>query len=385
MDNERLQKELQGKRSPHPRRVIPAVGVIFLMGFSVYSSELSSQPSLPEVSPSTDLVIESVNEQSPAYLANAIAATDKFVKLLDDKLKGKALFDFNSEKRPGWSNLPPNMVPRNGVALGELSKEQQTAAMEVVASVVSKEGYKKILDIIAADDFLAGKEGDKGGKGGKEGKGPKGGNMQFGTKNFYLAIFGKPSADQPWLVQFGGHHLALNVTIVGKDFVLTPTLTCAQPTSFPKDGKTVRPLATENDTAFKLINSLDEKQKEKAIFKDRVSDLILGPGKDGRDLKAAGIKGSDLTDKQQELLLELAGAWVNILQEDSAKARMADIKAQIKDTYFGWSGPTAEGSAAYFRVQGPSVVIEYAPQGGVSHVHTIVRELGNDYGKKLIK
>ena len=283
--------------------------------------------------------------------------------------------------------------------MAELSKEQRDAGMELVASVTSKGGYQKILDIIAGDDYLAAKGGGKGkgdkdkGKGDKDkdkgdknkGKAGKGG-PGFGFDNFYLAVFGKPSATEPWLVQFGGHHLAVNITVIGKDFVLTPTLTCAQPSSFAKGDKTIRPLGTEHDLAFKLMASLDENQKAKAILKNRVSDLILGPGKDGKDLAADGIKVADLDEKQQKLLVELAGAWVQILHESSADKRMAEIKANVKDTYFAWSGPTADGSASYFRVQGPSVVIEYAPQqGSTDHIHTIVRELGNDYGKKLIK
>jgi hypothetical protein len=132
------------------------------------------------------------------------------------------------------------------------------------------------------------------------------------------------------------------------------------------------------------MDSLNEKHRQQAILKPGVSDLLLGPGKDGKDLKAEGLKCADMTDAQRALLVDLAGAWVTILHEISAKPRMEQIKADVKDTYFGWSGPTAGGSAAYFRVQGPSVVIEYSPHGGTNHIHTIVRELGNDYGKKLL-
>jgi hypothetical protein len=320
---------------------------------------------------------------APAATAKAVAAANTFLQALNENLRSKASFEFESPKRPKWSNLPPGFVPRNGVRIGELSKEQRAAAMDVVAAVTSKMGYQKILDIIGGDDVLARGGGGKGGGGkGKAGKGGK--NDGFGFDNFYLALFGKPSATAPWLVQFGGHHLAVNITVIGKDFVLTPTLTCAQPSSFDRDGQKVRPLGVESDTAFKLMGSLNDKQRAQAILRNRVSDLLLGPGNDGRDLMADGLKGADMTEAQRALLVDLAGAWVTILHDTSSKPRMEQIKADIKDTYFAWSGPTADGSAAYFRVQGPAVVIEYAPQGNTNHIHTIVRELGNDYGKKLL-
>ena len=43
------------------------------------------------------------------------------------------------------------------------------------------------------------------------------------------------------MLQFGGHHLALNITIAGSKGVLTPTLTGAQPATFTLNGKTIRP------------------------------------------------------------------------------------------------------------------------------------------------
>src|SRR5207248_11252189 len=98
-----------------------------------------------------------------------------------------------------------------------------------------------------------------------------------------------------------------------------------------------------------------------------------------------GIKGSALKEGQRAKLLELIGEWINIAQNESAAARMAEIKSKLEDTYFGWSGPTTKGSAAYFRIQGPTVVIEYAPPGNTDHIHTVIRDPGNDYGKKLMQ
>jgi hypothetical protein len=85
------------------------------------------------------------------------------------------------------------------------------------------------------------------------------------------------------------------------------------------------------------------------------------------------------------MLLDVIGEWVNIVPGDAAVARMADIKTSIGDTYFAWMGPTAPGSAVYYRVTGPTVVIEYAPQGSTDHIHTVIRDPTNDYGQKLLK
>ena len=79
------------------------------------------------------------------------------------------------------------------------------------------------------------------------------------------------------------------------------------------------------------------------------------------------------------------GAWVHILPSEAADSRLAALKTKIDDTYFCWYGPTTDGSAAYYRIQGPSLLIEYAPQGGTNHIHTIIRDPSNDYGKELVK
>jgi hypothetical protein len=210
----------------------------------------------------------------------------------------------------------------------------------------------------------------------------------FGRDLFYISILGKPSVKDPWMLQFGGHHLALNITMAGLDGILTPSLTAAQPAKYTVDGKTVRPLGAENDRAFALINALDEGQRKQAILNYKVADLVLGPGQDGKTIQPEGIKGSALNASQQAMLLDLMREWAEIINEQASPARMAEIRANLPETWFAWSGPTTNGMPAYYRIQGPTVVIEYAPQplGGdpTMHIHTIYRDPTNDYGKKSV-
>ncbi|HVK13967.1 MAG TPA: DUF3500 domain-containing protein, partial [Gemmataceae bacterium] len=305
----------------------------------------------------------------------AVAAATAFLDALDADQKKAAQLEFASAKRPNWSNLPVTFVPRNGVRLADLTKDQRDKAMAVVAAVLSKEGYQKVIDIMDGDQVLVDVPAKGGGKG-KGGKGP-----MFGKDLYYLAIFGRPSETEPWMVQFGGHHLGINVTVVGKAFVLTPSHTGAQPALFKRGAAEVRPLGREADAAYKLMAALDAKQRAQAVIAERPqAELLLGPGRDGRTVEPAGVKGSALTKEQQGLLLDVIAAWVSIVEPEAAAARLAGIKEQIGETHFAWSGPTEPGKAAYFRVQGPTVVIEYAPQGGTDHIHTVIRNPADEYG-----
>jgi hypothetical protein len=355
-------------------KALAMLGALLLICAVLYMSYSSPQPA-------TAVAADDPKDNKPAPTPNAVAAANAFLDALDAKQREKALLEFTSDKKPNWSNLPVSFVERNGVKLGDLKKEQRDKAMGVVAAVLSKDGYQKVIDIMDGDQKLLDNPGKGGGKGKDGGKGPL-----FGKDLYYLAIFGTPSETKPWMVQFGGHHLGINVTVVGKHFALTPTHTGTQPALFKRGDIEVRPLGRENDTAFKLMDSLDEKQRKEAIIGERPQgELVLGPGRDGKTVDPKGIKGSALTKEQQALLMDVIGAWVNIVEPDAAADRMAAIKEKIGDTYFAWSGSTEKGKAAYFRVQGPAVVIEYAPQGGTDHIHTVIRNPENDYGAGLIK
>lgn len=320
-----------------------------------------------------------------------VSAANKFLSTLDDKGRQTVLFRFDDEKqRARWSNLPTAMVPRGGISLKEMTPAQSSAAMALLASALSQRGFEKVGEIIEGDEVN--KTTDTGRPPGRGGPRPPSANGPlFGKDLYYISILGTPSEKDPWMLQFGGHHLALNITIAGEHGVLTPTLTGAQPALYTREGKTVRPLGQESDKALALLNVLDEGQRKQAILSYRLADLVLGPGQDGKTIQPEGLKASAMNERQRIMLLDVISEWSDIIHESAASARMAEIKAGLNDTWFAWSGPVtaAPGSniTAYYRIQGPNLVIEYAPQtlGGDPslHVHTMYRDPTNDYGRKF--
>jgi hypothetical protein len=341
-----------------------------------------------------------------AVTAKVVASANAFLATLNDGERAKASFGFTSSQRTGWSNLPTGIFERKGLRLGDLTPAQRTAALALVASALSPAGYKKVTDIMNGDEVLKNRGGGR--TGGRQGggiipppgdraggpppaarggppPGAPGGGIQFGLDEYYLALLGAPSTTTPWLIQFGGHHLAINVTVVGASSVLTPSLPATQPAQYTLNGQTIRPLGNENDKGFALINALTVDQQKQAILNYQVANLVLGPGADGKVIQPEGIRASAMTASQQGMLLDLVHEWVGILNDAAATAKMAEVKANLAETWFAWSGGTKNGEVAYYRIQGPTVVIEYAPQqGDVDHIHTIYRDPTNDYGAKLV-
>ena len=310
-----------------------------------------------------------------------VAAAQGVLAALDDAGRAKIQFPFDSPQKTKWSNFPSGIFQRDGIRLADLTPAQRAAVNTLLSTALSRDGYRKVVEIMRADGVLGRAEGRTGAPGGRGGRG---GNLRFAEDEYFLAFLGTPSATTPWMLQFGGHHLAINLTLAGSQASMAPSLPAAQPATYEFEGRTIRPLGNENDKAFALINALDDGQRKQAILPYRVSDLVLGPGKDGQTIQPEGIRASALTAPLQTTLLELVREWAGIQHDAFAAPRMAEIRANLADTYFAWSGPTTNGSAAYFRVQGPTVLIEYAPQGpGVDHIHTIFRDPTNDYGSKL--
>jgi Protein of unknown function (DUF3500) len=358
--------------------------------------------------------------QQQTVTSRIVSAANSFLGTLDQKQRQSVLYAFDDrDQRKRWSNFPVAMVPRGGISMKDMNATQRAAVMALLASTLSPRGFEKVQQIMEGDEVNKttdqGPGGNRGGPGGRRGGGPPGNGgpppgsagppfgpggrrggaangPMFGKDLYYISILGTPSEKNPWMLQFGGHHLALNITIAGEHGVLTPTLTGAQPALYTVDGKTVRPLGRESDKALALLNALDENQRKKAILSYELADLVLGPGQDGKTIQPEGLKATEMNERQRAMMLDVISEWASIINESAAATRVDEIKAGLNDTWFAWSGPTTatpgRNITAYYRIQGPNLVIEYAPQtlGGdpAMHVHTMYRDPTNDYGRKFI-
>jgi len=340
------------------------------------TSEATVGATTPSATPSTEGVPTTPSTSQDAT-PTIVAAANAFLATLSDTEKDTVLFDWtDTAQKQRWSNFPEGAFKHAGLMWGNMSEPQQNACLAVMQALLSTEGYNRVLAEWNADDAVAAQQGSSGS-----------GGASFGTDYYFTAIIGTPSETDPWQWQWGGHHITINATIVGPNISLTPSFIGVQPLEYTDaNGNTVRPLGDIEDDAFALITLLDATQQKAAVLGDTVIDLVLGPGQDGKTIQSEGLPAAQMTADQQAALLKLIGHYTGLVNDEDAAARMAEIKSTQDQTYLAWYGPTTQGSAAYFRVTGPTLVIEYSPQqmGGdpANHIHGIYRDPTNDYGAK---
>ncbi|BDP43286.1 hypothetical protein DAETH_32550 (plasmid) [Deinococcus aetherius] len=355
------------------KRILSGLTVAALCGtYSAYAVSQGAATSTSATKMTADAQTTRVVGAANAFLGTLTAAQKKAVSF--------AYTD--SAQRARWSNFPTGIFQRAGVRYGDLSAAQRTALMNLLGTVLSPDGLTMVKQQMNADDVL--KNTDGGG----------GGRLIFGSDEYYVSFLGTPSTTSPWTLQFGGHHLAINATVVGPNITLAPSLTGGQPIRATQNGKTVvvvQKVPQEVKDAYALLSSLNTTQRARAVVSTQRIDLVLGPGQDGKTLQPEGLPGSAMTAAQKAQLLTLIKDRLGILNADDAAPKLAAVQKNLDQTYFAWYGPTtAEGAAnAYYRVTGPTVLIEFSPQsmGGdpSNHLHNMYREPGNDYGAALTK
>ena len=299
------------------------------------------------------------------------AAAQAFLKSLDSELLDAVTHELASPERREWTNLPAR-TDAGGVRFGLLNETQTKAACDLMATLFSEQGYAKMRNIMLADDQLVNPDRPRPG---------------FGTGYFSIVIFGEPSADQPWAFQLDGHHVGVNVSVHGDKLTMSPSFIGTQPQAYQLANTKVRPLAGEVDGGYALVASLSDDQRRAAVVRPRRGRILTGPGNDNRIPDSEGVSCETFTDDQKKLLMKLIEQWTGDLPPPHAEKRRAAIESEIDQIWFSWNGATEAGSDISWRIQGPSLIIEYACQdlGGdpLDHLHTMYRDPTNEYGGQL--
>jgi len=308
-------------------------------------------------------------DHSPKAMVEAAKA---FLATLSEDERKLALLPLNHPERKLWTNVPAS-ADDGGLRLGDLSKPQLESACAFLSTVMSTSGYLKSRNIMLADDLLLRSKKQAERRGG------------LGAANYWIAIFGEPSETETWGVQWDGHHVAVNLTIKGKQMSLSPSFIGTQPHQFMLGDEEIVPMAQEGPLAHEFLNSLDEKQRASAVLGETRGRMKAGAGRDGVKPKPEGVSCATLTGEQKKILMKLVALWVSDLPEAPAKARMKEIEAQLDKTYFSWYGPQGERADASYHFYGPELIIEYNGQdlGGdpLDHLHSIYRNPKNEYGE----
>ncbi|KAF0236296.1 MAG: hypothetical protein FD181_2867 [Prolixibacteraceae bacterium] len=314
--------------------------------------------------------------------------TNDFLKSLNGKQLQQVSYGFNDSARTKWTNLPVGMVPRPGIKYGDLSAESKIRFHHILTTVFSSQGYLKTTSIMQLDDILNEVIADKNKTGNLPDKNyERLKDLQWGFENYYISLWGKPGENDPWGLNFGGHHISINLTVSGDEFSITPFFIGSDPAEVQNTKYAgIRVLSKEEDYGFNLINSMNKEQQSIAtISMDVPGDIITNPKSDQRLTEYWGIKANNLDGKQKEILVLLIKEYIkNLETEKSAKYLLKIEKSGIDNIYFAWIGEYEPQKPHYYIINGPDYLIEYDNKSG-NHIHAIWREKGNDFGEDILK
>lgn len=306
-------------------------------------------------------------------------AVNELLQALQPESRKQIQFTFDELELKRWSNVPNAVFPRHGLALGKMSDAEKIAAHRVIAAITSPQGYLKATAIMGLENIL------------REVQAPEW-RDKFSPDFYFLSVFGNPREDDRWAIRVNGHHLALYLTVIGGKVSGTPAFFGTEPATVQHGHLAgLRVLRAETTKGFALRNALTLEQARMAVLAEELPpDIFTGPGRDQALKQPAGIAASHLQAAQRQLLESLIDEYVNNMQPDVARSYQRRIQADGLDTIrFGWMGASSPGKPVYYRVHGPSLLIEYDNSLAVgtklrfndpNHIHTILRVPGTDFG-----
>jgi Protein of unknown function (DUF3500) len=299
--------------------------------------------------------------------------TIKFIQMLSATQKAKAQFAFDDSERYNWHYIP---IDRKGIPLKELTPDQRKAGFDLLHTVLSDTGFDKATSVMQLEKVL------------KEVENRPTNDDHRDPEKYYFSIFGNPATDSIWGWRFEGHHVAFNFSSKNHQLIsATPSFLGTNPAivlSGPEKGKQI--LKDETEIGFALLHSLDKKQLEKAVINVKApAEIITGDSRKAMISDPKGILYNELNSEQQKLFMQLLGIYIHNYTRFFAFGMMREIEsAGLSNLRFAWAGDQLQagpGYPHYYRIQGPTILIEYDnTQNDANHVHTVIRDLENDFG-----
>lgn len=314
-------------------------------------------------------------QAQPKNTSNSLMATaaQKFLQSLSTEQQTKAQFSFDAEERYNWHYIPKD--DRKGIPIGELNDAQKKAALDLLHTALSDDAYTKATSIIQLEPVLKAIEN-------------RAADDHFRDPNkYYFTVFGHPAADSIWGWRLEGHHVSLNFSSENNKLVSgTPGFFGSNPAivlSGPEKGKQI--LKDETELGASLLHALtDEQLKETVISDEAPGEIFTTNSRKAMISNPQGILYSKLNGAQQKLFMQLLSLYIHRYTKLFAVAMMKEIEtAGVNNLRFAWAGKhePGPGNPCYYRIQGPTLIIEYDnTQNNANHVHTVIRDLNNDFG-----
>ena len=310
-----------------------------------------------------------------------IEAAKSLISSFSTEQKAKGILPFDDPDRLEWSNLPLESVTRKGLKFNELSDEQRQKVHGLLRTVLSSQGYQKVLFIIQYDEATNTRL--------TIANSPIA--QRYGNQNYWITFFGEPSATGVWAWQFEGHHISLNFTHAPTGVTCTPMFTGINPaftTSGAYAGQYV--MSEENEFGKQLFTSFAKEMQRKALIDTlpRDIDVLTRTGKESFltkntepvSPKGMGVAFSEMNVPQKELVFKIIKSWVENLNPALAQAKMKRIEAFKDKIRFAWMGTNDVEQLHYYRLMAPPFIIEFAHRDqGIYHFHTLWRDLDEDF------
>jgi hypothetical protein len=308
-----------------------------------------------------------------------------FLESLSQQQRSQATMKYDDPARLDWHFIPKDQ--RKGLQIKDMNEQQRKLAHELLASGLSEAGYDKATTIMSLEAILRELE-----------KARRSGPIRD-PERYYFTIFGTPTTDGRWGLSVEGHHLSLNFVIdQGQVVSSTPSFFGANPAEVkatysvgPKKG--TRVLRKEEDLAFQLLSSLDDAQRKQALIADKAPSDIRGPaGAQPPTAAPEGLPAGKFTESQTATLWALLEAYAVNMPKEVGQARLAKVKqAGIEKVHFAWAGAQKPGVGHYYRVQGPTFLIEFvnvqpdSDGNPANHIHLVWRDMTGDFGQPIEK